>query len=83
VFGFHVLANDSQNAPTIRFSGQSNVEATDFQLEETGEQLGIVHIRTVGRVAISSWTRMNAQAFAFVTRESREAQVVQVDEAMQ
>ncbi len=50
-------------------------------MEETRQQLGIVHVRAVCRVAIASRARMDAQPLSLRGRQPTQREVVQIDEA--
>jgi len=73
-----MLADDSQDMRAILLTRQSNVEISCLQFEQAGQQLGVVDLRAVGRVAVASGTGMNTNAFSFFDGEARQRQIVQI-----
>ena len=67
----------------IALAGQRDVEVPDLQLEQARQQLGIVDVGAVGRIAIAAGTGVHADPLALLGREPRQRQVVQVDETVQ
>src|SRR6185312_5083637 len=54
-----------------------------LQLEQTRQQLGVIDFPAVGRAAITTRTGVDADAPTVVVGESREREIVQVDETME
>ena len=81
--GLHVIPDDLQHADTILFAREGNVKIARLQLEQAGQQLGVIDIRAVGRVAVAARTGMHPDALAILGGESRQREIVQIDEAVQ
>ena len=64
-------------------AGEGDVEVPDHQLEEAGQQLGVIDVPAVGRVAVAAGAGVDADAPAVLGGEPRQRQVVQVDEAVE
>ena len=78
-----VLADDLQDADAVLLARQGDVEIPDLQLEQAGQQLGIIHVGAVGRIAVAAGAGVHADALAVLGGEPRERQIVQVDEAVE
>ena len=79
----HVIADDLQDADAVRLARQRDVEIPDLQLEQAGQQLGVVDVPAVGRVAVAARAGVHADALAVLGGEPRQREVVQVDEAVE
>ena len=79
----HVVADDLQDADAVLLARQGDVEVPDLQLEQAGQQLGVIDVPAVGRVAVAAGAGVHADALAVLGGEPRQGQVVQVDEAVQ
>ena len=78
----HVLADDLQDADAVLLARQGDVEVPDLQLEQAGQQLGVIDVPAVGRVAVAAGAGVDADALAVLGGEPRQREVVQVDEAV-
>ena len=78
-----VLADDLQDAGAVLLARQGDVEVPDLQLEQAGQQLGVIDVAAVGRVAVAAGAGVDADALAVLGGEPRQREVVQVDEAVQ
>ena len=54
LIGSGVLADDAQDAPSVRLAGQLDEEAARVQREQVGQQLGVVDLGAVGRVRVAA-----------------------------
>ena len=54
-----------------------------FKLEQAGQQLGVIDVGAVRRIAVAAGTRVHADALALGVREPRQREIVEVDEAVQ
>ena len=81
--GLHVPADDLQDAGAVPLAREGDVEIPDHQLEEAGQQLGVIDVPAVGRVAVAAGAGVHADPLAVLGGEPRQRQVVQVDEAVQ
>ena len=79
----HVPPDDPQHAGAVLLARQRDVEVPRLQLEQAGQQLVVVDVRAVGRVAVAARAGMHADAPALLGREPGQRQVVQVDEAVE
>ena len=62
--GFRCCADDLQHAAPVRLAGQRDVEVADLELEQARQQLGVVDVGAVGRVAVAARTGVHADARA-------------------
>ena len=67
----------------VPFARESDVEIPDHQLEEAGQQIGVIDLPAVGRVAVGAGAGVHADPLAVLGGEPRQRQVVQVYEAVQ
>ena len=67
----------------VRLARQGDVEVPDLQLEQAGQQLGVIDVGAVGRVAVAAGAGVHADPLPLLGGEPRQRQVVQVDEAVQ
>ena len=81
--GLQVLADDLQDAVAVLFARQGDVEIPRLQLEQARQQLGVIDVPAVGRVAVAARAGVHADALAILGREPRQRKVVQVDEAVE
>ena len=75
--GLHVLSDDLEGAHAIALAGEGDIEVPRLELEQAGQQLGVIDLGAVGRVAITAGTRVDADAPAIVGGESRQRKIVQ------
>ena len=80
--GLQVLADDLQHARAVRLAGERDVEVADLELEQARQQLRVVDVGAVRRVAVAARAGVDADALALLGGEARERQVVEVDEAV-
>jgi len=78
-----VVPDGFQDPHTIPFTRERDVEIGDVQLEEAGQQIEVVDVGAVGRIAVSAGARVHADAPALLDGETRQRQIVQIDEALQ
>ena len=68
-----VLADDLQDARAVPLAGQRDVEIADLQLEQAGQQLGVVDVGAVRRVAVAAGAGVHADALRAPRRRSAPA----------
>ncbi len=78
-----MFADDPEDVGAVPLARESDVEAPRLQLEQAGQQLGVVDVRAVRRMEIVPRAGMDPDAPACFGRETREREVVQVDEAVE
>ena len=78
-----MAADDFQHARPVNFACEGDVEISGQKLKKAGQQFGVIDFAAVGRIAIGAWAGVHADPRAFLVREPRKPQVVQVDEAVQ
>ncbi len=83
VIGPDKLADDAQDAFSIRFAGHLQVETADPQLKEIRQQRCIINIGTVRGILVPSGTDMNSYAAAFMRSKAIENLVIERDKAAQ
>ena len=83
LIGLEMPADDLEHVDPIALAGQRHVEVPHLQLEQARQQLRIVDIGTVRRIAIAARTGVHAEPVPIFDGEPRQRQVVQVDEAVQ
>ena len=76
-----ILADELKSGDSVPLSRKSNVEARDVELKQAREELRIIDVRAMSRVAVASGASVHADAPAFGRRKSAQGQIVQVDEA--
>jgi hypothetical protein len=59
-----------------------DVEVARLQLEETRQQLGVVDVGAVRRIAVGPGASVHADALSISRREAGEGHVVQINEPM-
>ena len=62
--GLQVLADDLQDADAVLLARQGDVEVPGLQLEQAGQQLGVIDVAAVGRVAVAARAGVDADALA-------------------
>ncbi len=67
----------------IALACELDVDVADVDPEQLRQELGIVHVRAVGRIAIAAGTRVDPDAHTLLSAERLEHAVVQVDERPQ
>src|SRR5262249_44672322 len=80
---FEMASNDGERAAPIAFAGQRHIEDAGVELEQAGQQLRVVDVRTVGRVAIAARAGVDADALALGGAEARQREIVEIDEAVE
>ncbi len=83
VMGSQLRLDDLQYAGPVALAGQLEVEVPHVELEEMWQQLGVVHVRAVGRVPVAAGAAVHADDGALLGREAIERPVVQGDKALQ
>ena len=78
-----VAAEDLQHVDAIGLAGERDVEPPGAELQQAWEQVGVVDVGAVGRVAVAARARVHAHARSFGRGQAAQRQVVQVDEAVQ
>src|SRR5260370_39617066 len=79
---FEVLPYDRQHWATVVLTGERNIKIACLQLEQLGQQICVVDLGAVRRMQIPSGTGVDPDALALLWRETREREVVQVDETV-
>ena len=73
--GLHVLADDLQDARAIAFARQRDVEVPDLQLEQARQQLGVVDVGAVRRIAVAARAGVHADALALSVENRASARL--------
>ena len=81
--GLAVVADDSQHAHRIGLAAEGDVEVGHIELEQAGQELGVVDVGAVRRVAVAAGAGVDADPLAFLGREARQREIVEIDEAAQ
>jgi hypothetical protein len=76
-----ILANNPENAPSVRLACELHVEIADVYAEKRRQQSCIINVSAVRRVAISSWAGMDPNTLSFLLRELAKNPVNQCDES--
>ena len=77
------MFDEIQHAETIPLARQLNIEVGDAQLEQAREQLRVVDIRAVRRIAVATRTRVDAEPPPLLVAEAIEHAIVERDEGAQ
>ena len=78
-----MLANHSQDTLAVRLAGQLHAKVGRLQGEQAREELSVVDIRAVSRIAIRARAGVHPEALPLLGGEALEHQIVQVDETLQ
>lgn len=77
------LTDDLQDAFAVGLAGHLQVEAAYVQLEEVGQQEGVVDVGAVGGIVVGAGADVNADVEALLWGEAIEDLVVECDETAQ
>ena len=80
LIGLHMVADNLEHACTLGLPCQRDIEVAYLQLEQARQQVGIVDVCAVGRIAVSARAGMYADALAILFGEAGQRQIVQIDE---
>ena len=78
-----MVSDHFEDTLAVRLACQLQIKVGRLQLEQVGQELGVVHIRAVARVAIGAWARVYADALSLLGGKALQHQVVQVDETVE
>src|SRR2546425_10390674 len=76
------VSNHFQDALAVRLACQLHIKVGRLQLEQARQELGVVYIRAVGRVAIGAWAGVHPDALPLLGGKALQNQIVQVDETV-
>ena len=79
----HVPPDDPQHPGAVLLARERDVEVPHLQLEQAGQQLLVVDVRAVRRIAVAARAGMDSDALALLGGEPGQRQVVEVDEAVE
>ncbi|WP_235023814.1 hypothetical protein [Streptomyces sp. WAC05374] len=78
-----MLRDDPEHPLRVGFAGELDGEVAGPQLEELGEESGVVDVRAAGGVVVAAGAGVHADAGALVLVEPPEDLVVQGDEVVE
>jgi hypothetical protein len=83
VFGGHHLFDDAEDAFAVWLAGHLEIEAADIQMEQIGQQAGVVDVGAMSGIAVAARANMDTDAVTVGYAEAVEDLVVEVDEGAQ